>query len=1256
MAETVSPTEDQDFEVEPGEDLIAEAASVLELQRRSERISEHRARGAMLNAQKRAEESGTMQDFDTADLQAPIMYNRGELVTNPVGTEPNPSIDSGTENESIVTETSGDTESSLSFADPEGQGEFESAGKLMDLVPTPTEFAKGVAGGALEAIPAAIHGIIETIPDMISMLNNLDAAANKQLLAAGVPVEQNTFADITRENAPELLYGWQENTEKTVIGNGIREITNFIAAAGMVGGKIRGSKFIVELAKKAPKTASLAANAITGAIAEFAVVDTLDTSLREAVKANPELQGGFLEWWGGDEDDTALDQRMRSAIMGSAFQVVGDTLFTAMKAARQMIRTRVALTRASKEAAKKVGGFKDPLKEGEAVIAGPQISSAEASISGFSNAVDDAGNTLVGNKLVRVVSNEKAAQRIAKAQEELEKRFPKMDPAELRARASSIESDLEINFDRLSFSDDLEADVKQLINDASALDLDALRAARRETVDPVTGKTVGVSNAKTSEAADRLDIGIKDVLSRNVGQVPTPAEITGYRRVWVSMAETVEGLARTARVSGSDIDNYKFRKALAVFNAVNQSVLGARAEAGRAVQAWRIKVEGNSERAQILSALVENSGGSRVNAKLAETFLNAVDAGYSPGQINAIMERGWFAKSVDMVKESAVVGMLWLPSTQIANITSNANRIATSIMEKAVASRIGHEMMTEDGVVVGEAMAQYRGTIAAARAIWRGGAERDELSLVTRNSVASAGNKIDQRMNSISAEAWGLDETHGLGKFVETFGNAVRTPARFLERADDTFKMAAFAGEREAQAFRMATREMQASGGKMTDAQFSVRYADLINNPPESIRLASGNAALYSTFTQQAGTAAQALFKVRDAVPLGYLIWPFVKTPMNVLRYEFEFSPLAPLVGQWRADVRAGGAARDIALARLAIGTVTTLSLADFSFEGKIHGPLSTKPGVRDAQIRAGIQPDSIDFGDTNVRINRLSPLGINASLTAALTELMTTHQFEEEDFTEAAELFAQIATATSASVLDKSFFAGSAQLMAALQDPERRGSNFVKQLVKNIIPFSSAVRGINTLIDPTRRESFGVYDSILQGIVALEQRLVPARNVWGELIERHRVDVVNPFQARNIDASPIDIELVNEKINFQRIGRRSSFQGVDINFANFPNVLDAYVQLAGNGVKIDGNGMKAALNERVREWDYRELSHGPNGGRAFDLNSRRAGFNALAQLEIMEDPDGKYRTEEFREFRKYVEEKRLRNMNDRIPSEDNFR
>src|SRR5690242_4615201 len=173
--------------------------------------------------------------------------------------------------------------------------------------------------------------------------------------------------------------------------------------------------------------------------------------------------------------------------------------------------------------------------------------------------------------------------------------------------------------------------------------------------------------------------------------------------------------------------------------------------------------------------------------------------------------------------------------------------------------------------------------------------------------------------------------------------------------------------ELHAQAFRQARSE------GLEDAALDQRVAAIVADPPPNIRLAAADAALYNTFSNPNGAFGQALLKMRNGGgalnPLP-LVLPFVRTPVNVARYTFERTPLAPLVGQWRADIAAGGARRDLALARASTVTAMLMTAFDLADQGILSGagvyPKSDQ-AKRETRQPLGGQAGSVKVGRNGV-------------------------------------------------------------------------------------------------------------------------------------------------------------------------------------------------------------------------------------------------------------------------------------------------
>ena len=84
---------------------------------------------------------------------------------------------------------------------------------------------------------------------------------------------------------------------------------------------------------------------------------------------------------------------------------------------------------------------------------------------------------------------------------------------------------------------------------------------------------------------------------------------------------------------------------------------------------------------------------------------------------------------------------------------------------------------------------------------------------------------------------------------------AVRIPGRALGAEDEIFKTLGYRMELNARALRQASEEVH--GGKVAPDKLKERIAELVENPPEDLRLAATDAALYQTFTNKTGAFAE---------------------------------------------------------------------------------------------------------------------------------------------------------------------------------------------------------------------------------------------------------------------------------------------------------------------------------------------------------------------------------------------------------------
>ncbi len=195
------------------------------------------------------------------------------------------------------------------------------------------------------------------------------------------------------------------------------------------------------------------------------------------------------------------------------------------------------------------------------------------------------------------------------------------------------------------------------------------------------------------------------------------------------------------------------------------------------------------------------------------------------------------------------------------------------------------------------------------------------------------------------------------------------------------------------------------------------------------------------------------------------LFVPFVRTPINLLKFAVERSPLAPALGEWRKDFIAGGARRDLAVAKMLVGSGFGAAMYQGALEGKITGAAPSDPKKARLLYADGWKPYSFKFGDTYYSYSRLDPfsttIGVAADL-ALLPEGMSKRQAEDKQTLLVASIMSNLA--------NKTWLSGVSDVVGALHDPERNTNTMMQRLVGSLL-VPNVVAGTARTIDPTQRE-----------------------------------------------------------------------------------------------------------------------------------------------------------------------------------------
>ncbi|MDX1497988.1 MAG: hypothetical protein R3352_10560, partial [Salinisphaeraceae bacterium] len=646
----------------------------------------------------------------------------------------------------------------------------------------------------------------------------------------------------------------------------------------------------------------------------------------------------------------------------------------------------------------------------------------------------------------------------------------------------------------------------------------------------------------------------------------------------------------------------------------------------RALASWRIPAGSNAERFQQIENVLTQHGGTALSREMAQRIAALAEKGMHK-ELDAVIQKGAWAKTRDAFLEAWINGLLSGPKTHMVNMLSNTTVLFQQMYERHTAAKIAQVLGDDKSVQLGEATAQFFGMLSGLKDGMRYAAK----SFKTGESGYGLGKvevQAEDFPNAISSEAFNLSNTGMVGRTVDTVGSIVRIPTRALAAADEFFKTVGYRMEMNALALRQATEEV--NSGKIPADQLKHRIGEILDNPPESVRLAAIDQATYQTFTNKPGELAQLISEAKGKFPALNILLPFVRTPANIMRYTFERTPLAPLMKQHRADLRAGGARRDLALARVATGTTIMMMVADMAMNGDITGKGPSDRAQRGADMRQGWQAYSVKVGDRYFAYNRMDPIGMTMGLAADMVDILANDEYGGATEKSMEEIGVAVAMSIAQNTMSKTYLSGLAEFFEAMSDPERYGDNYFQRLASSLVP--TGLGEVTRAQDPYMRHAGTMLEAMMRKVPGLSDDLPMRRNLWGEPITYQSglgaaYDAFSPIYSRSKKPSAIDEEILRIEANVNMPQKRTSFDGVTVDLSRYPEAYSRYVELAGNELKHPSwnLGARDLLNKIVSgkhslSQVYNIRSDGPDGGKADYIKKTINQYRALARDQILRE------------------------------------
>ena len=788
------------------------------------------------------------------------------------------------------------------------------------------------------------------------------------------------------------------------------------------------------------------------------------------------------------------------------------------------------------------------------------------------------------------------------------------------------EPQIAINWRRI----ESEGDANDLLRTIVDGNEEALNQARR------VGRTL---EEVRREADGAPPLTLRQIFGRSEGNPLNDIQTTQLRDLAVQSVEDLKILERKA-IGGTPADVFAFRHQYTLTYGMLEQMLGARADASRSFGSWRITAKGNVERAGQMKAILDSWGGEEVSRELARRM--AKIEGIGPRL--AAMEKGWGAKSLDMLREVSTVGLLWWVPTHLANMGATAaTNFVINPVERAVAAR-GRAFVGGEGVEMGEAIALYSGMFGSVMDAFTAAGRR----AVTRKSSFAdiAGEKLDVQKPAFSAEVFNISSETGLGRTADILGRVHTFGADMLGVEDEWFKAIGYGGEVSALATREAMRRARIEG--LDAAATKQIYGEIKANPPESIRVGSVDAAQYNTFTKFLDGAIAKVVRQVNKWPVGFWLATFVNTPLNLLAYSFERSPLAVFNTRWRADVAAGGERRDIAITRMALGSATGLLLLDMAEGGHLTGSGPERGSAeRNALERTGWKPQSVYLAGPEqfVPTQRFDQLSLQFAMAGEISDLIRKSEIGEDDMDDVNELMSAFALALASSATDRTWVVSMSDALSAVTG-QRSMEWYLLQRAKQSVPFSSLIRGVESIVDPVASDTNNLFEAVQSMIPVLASKLTSKRDLWGFEIQPDPSNApwfnsLTPVKLSTLRGHEVDKELVAMEAGVPEIQKKMRFQppmggAVQIDFRKFPKAYEEYKILAGHKSKdpvfklsavetannaVTGKGTVGFLYKRAAD----------DEDRVNFIRSIVQSFREQARTELWNDPD-------HADFREYVE------------------
>lgn len=691
-------------------------------------------------------------------------------------------------------------------------------------------------------------------------------------------------------------------------------------------------------------------------------------------------------------------------------------------------------------------------------------------------------------------------------------------------------------------------------------------------------------------------------------------QLLAARFIRDSGAEQLIGYAKgAADPAASPEAKAAYVKAFATQMAIQNEVAAGESAFGRGLRSVGILSQTRSNASEAIRQLIEAGGGEQSVDKLASRIA-ALD---SPEEVARAVSSAAKMSPRDWMMYGYYNSLL-SPRTVVKKLISDGLMATWNLATRWTAEKFGPENAIPAGETA-ELFSGYTGGFKdSVRAAWKALKAGESQFYREYQSMDALHYGRMAMLTENAPEQIGNEEA---GKSAIQFLRSA-LPTSWIGAADDFATTANYLAEKRALAYR-AVSNMGLEG-----EEAETQLAKLLQDPPDALHNQAVQAALKNTFKEPLTDLGASIKDTFDRInlpighstdweiPLGRMIVPFVRIPYNIAKWSYYNSPI-PLLSRNSVvaqDLAAGGAARDLALARIGLGTGLSLSMISLAVTGKMTGRGPSSPELQRAWRAAGNEPFTMDLGFGKFGYNNLEPMGMSAAIIADTADIM---RFSKEEDT--ATLAASLAFGLGDAMLSKSYLMGAGEFFQALEEPDARAAGWFRNFGTGAIPLSNTMGSITRATDDWQRSHYDFLSTVESKLPFVSQDLPFARTLWGDPIPLRDAfpgggvaRALSPIPVGGQgEVQPIDKWIWDHRMDFPRgadnklglskPGMVQSFSAaphVSVQVELTPEQLDRLIVLGGNELKDPSTGLGArdALNALVngdhsqealqRQWD----------------------------------------------------------------------